>query len=104
MAVYVDAVRFRYQRMIMCHMWADSLPELHNIAARLGLKRAWFQCPPKASWAHYDVSLTLRRRAVELGAIETDRYGALEFCARQNGDMALLARIAARRDKAANPS
>ena len=59
--------------MIMCHMLADTLDELHAFAALLGLKPEWFQ--GDASTPHYDLSLTNRRRALALGAIELDRRG-----------------------------
>ncbi len=53
------------------HMVSDaSEDELHAFAARLGLKRAWFQCRPKASSAHYDLVPTKRALAVRLGAVE----------------------------------
>lgn len=84
MTVYVDDVRHRFGRMIMCHLWADSLDELHAFASRLGLKRAWFQQPPKASWCHYDISLGKKRQALELGAVLTDRYGPIEHVAKLN--------------------
>lgn len=95
MAVYVDQPLFRFRGMVMCHMWADSLDELHAMADRLGLKRAWFQGPPKARWAHYDVSTAVRARAIAFGAVETDRYGALEHLARLAGDRRKLEQIAA---------
>lgn len=62
------------------HLVADSRDELHAFAARLGLKRTWFQDPvvngkPKArpgsraaeNW-HYDVVETKRKLALSLGA------------------------------------
>jgi hypothetical protein len=94
-SVYVDNARNRFGRMIMCHMWADNEEELHAFAARLGLKRAWFQQPAKASWKHYDVSLGTRAKAITLGAIETDKYGPSEFVAKQRGNTQMLDRIAA---------
>jgi hypothetical protein len=77
MTVYVDDVRHRFGRMVMCHLWADTVEELHAFAARLGLKRRWFQCPPKASWEHYDISLSVKSKALKLGAILTDNMGLL---------------------------
>jgi len=94
MAVYVDNARLPYRGMLMCHMWADTEAELHAMAQRIGIKREWFQRPPKASWKHYDLCLTKRAKAVALGAISTDRYGPSEFVARQKGDQAMLDRIA----------
>lgn len=67
MAVYVDNYRAKFRRMIMCHMIADTLPELHEMAQKIGMKSSWFQ--PK-SFPHYDVCLSRRKAAVELGAIE----------------------------------
>ena len=52
-------------------MYADSLEELHAFAAKLGLKRAWFQDDPRLP--HYDLSPGRRRAAVALGAFEVDR-------------------------------
>lgn len=66
MTVYVDDYRGKFGRMVMCHMMADSIQELHEFAARLGLKRSWFQ---DGSAPHYDVSLTKRAEALELGAV-----------------------------------
>lgn len=90
MAVYVDDVRHRFGRMIMCHLWADSLEELHEFAGRLGLKREWFQEPPKASWHHYDISLGKKAQALKMGAVLTDRYGPVEHVARQRIGKGLL--------------
>jgi hypothetical protein len=81
-SLYVDDVRHKFGRMIMCHMWADTVEELHAAAERLGLRRSWFQQPPKASWEHYDISLTVKARAMELGAILTDRFGPVEHTSR----------------------
>jgi hypothetical protein len=53
MPVYVDEAKNPYGRMLMSHMLADTLPELHAMADIVGLKRAWFQ--GNASTAHYDL-------------------------------------------------
>jgi hypothetical protein len=68
MTVYVDDMRANFGRMIMCHMMADSLEELHDMAEKIGMKRKWFQNHPK--YPHYDVSLTRRKLAIEYGAQE----------------------------------
>lgn len=84
MTVYVDNVRYPYGRMVMCHMFADTLDELHAMADAIGINRKWFQQPPKASWEHYDISLGKKAQAIAAGAVLTDKYGASEFVARQD--------------------
>lgn len=56
-----------------CHLMADTLDELHAMADKLGLRRAWYQGPGKASHPHYDLTPNKRRQAVVLGAVEVDR-------------------------------
>jgi len=51
-----------------CHMTADTLDELHAFAARIGLKRAWFQRHALAP--HYDLTPRRREAAVAAGAVE----------------------------------
>jgi hypothetical protein len=70
MAVYIDRAFIPFKRMVMCHMIADTLDELHAMAELIGMKRAWFQ--PK-SFPHYDVCKMRRSIAIENGAIEVDR-------------------------------
>lgn len=53
-----------------CHLIADTLDELHELATRVGMKRAWFQSGVNP---HYDLTAKRRARAVELGAVELDR-------------------------------
>ena len=66
----------------MCHMTADSLCELHDMARRLAMKRDWFQAPPKASFPHYDIPERRREMAIIYGAIEVDNRTCLYFAAR----------------------
>jgi hypothetical protein len=53
------------------HLLADGDDELHAFAARLGLRRAWFQCRgDRRHHAHYDLPERSRRDALALGAVE----------------------------------
>lgn len=67
MTVYVDNEQIQWRGKLWCHLVADSLEELHAFATRLGLRRSWFQA--QASLPHYDVTTSVRERAIELGAL-----------------------------------
>lgn len=82
MTVYVDPSAHPYRGQLYCHVWADTLAELHEAAQAAGLKREWFQCPPRASWEHYDCAPRIRALLVKNGAVETDKFGPVEHCAR----------------------
>jgi hypothetical protein len=68
--VYVDDMRRAATvgriRARWSHLIADDRDELHDFAARLGLRRSWFQDHP-TRW-HYDVTDSVRTRAIALGA------------------------------------
>lgn len=71
MSVYVDCLRdWGWRLGPSCHLIADTLGELHAFAAKLGLKRAWFQ--NKRSGPHYDLTVSKRQAAVALGALELE--------------------------------
>ncbi len=93
MSVYVDDVKHKFGRMLMCHMWADTEEELHHMADKIGINRKWYQTPPKASWNHYDISISKKKEAIKLGAILTDKYGPVEFLAKQRNDFKKLKQI-----------
>lgn len=63
-----------------CHLTAanlspESIDALHSLAARIGLRRAWFQ---PQSWPHYDLTPPKRAAAVAAGAVEeTPKEGAM---------------------------
>jgi hypothetical protein len=90
MTVYVDDMyrhpMGRFRSMKMSHMIADSEDELHAMADRLGLKRAWFQGD------HYDVSLGVRKRAIALGAIPVTlrQLGFMVMHRRRHGSLPRL--------------
>jgi hypothetical protein len=78
MAVYVDSEDIRWKGRVWCHLVADSLDELHSFAARLGLQRQWFQS--HSFYPHYDVTLSVKTRAMQLGAIHADRKTIIGCC------------------------
>jgi hypothetical protein len=90
MSVYVDDVRLPFGRMIMCHMWADTVEELLEMADRIGVARKWIQGHPTLSfgkhrhalWVHFDISVGMKLKAIKAGAVMTDRYGPVEHVAR----------------------
>jgi hypothetical protein len=80
--IYVDPLRdngwkLRGHRTLNCHLFADSPEELHEFAARLGMKRAWFQDDRRLP--HYDLTPARRQEAVRLGAMEMTRRETGEF-------------------------
>jgi hypothetical protein len=80
MAVYVDTMRAKFKRMVMCHMIADSLEELHAMAEKIGMKREWFQ---DTRWPHYDVSLSRKKLAIQYGAKEINRRELMDWMKRK---------------------
>ena len=73
MTVYVDElVRYPGAKPPFdkgsCHLSADTLDELHDFAAKIGMKRAWFQ--DHKLLPHYDLTPARRIVAVRLGATQ----------------------------------
>lgn len=76
--IYVDDMRRPARVGRITGRWShlltdqDDQTELHEFAARLGLRRSWFQHErkyPHAPWRwHYDVTDAVRDRALALGA------------------------------------
>lgn len=91
MTVYVDDVEHGFGRMKMCHLWADTLPELLAMVDRIGVAQKWIQGHPtlsfgkhrNASWVHFDIAKGKKALAIAAGAVLTDRFGPLEHEARQ---------------------
>lgn len=81
MTVYVDSERNLYRHMLMSHMVADTLDELHDMAQRIGLQRRWFQTSNNGT-PHYDVCQSKRALAIKLGAKEIDRRQMVQFVRR----------------------
>lgn len=74
MPVYVDKLRdWGWRLGPSCHLISDAPPgdnaELHAFAARLGLRRSWFQTDHDP---HYDLTASKRDLAVRLGAVELE--------------------------------
>lgn len=88
MTVYVDPLQSsgpwpnspRCFRDGFCHMWVDSLDELHAMARRLQMRRAWFQGDTRLP--HYDLTANKRRLAIEAGAVE---YSLKAYLTRRRG-------------------
>jgi hypothetical protein len=57
-----------YRGMIMCHLIADTLDELHAMADRVGVAREHFQ--NRRAGPHYDISKSRRLLAIDAGAVE----------------------------------
>lgn len=81
MSVYVDPLayhgwRYRNMTIMSCHLFADTVAELHAFAGRIGLKRAWFQ---GNKVPHYDLTASKRALALLDGASNVDRNQAVDI-------------------------
>lgn len=86
MTVYVDDMFMSKQLpgmrpAVWSHMTADTQAELHKFARSIGLRRSWFQGGPerKGRW-HYDVTKTVRAKAVKAGAVEVTIAELVAIC------------------------
>ncbi|HEX7444590.1 MAG TPA: DUF4031 domain-containing protein [Acidimicrobiales bacterium] len=75
MTVYLDDWRQRARLGPVDDRWshliADTDQELHDFAARMGMRRAWFQDKTgRPHHGHYDVPERARAEAVACGAVE----------------------------------
>lgn len=84
MSVYVDNMEAGFGRMVMCHMWADTLDELFGMVDAIGVQRKWLQRPlaaatgddprypedarltrgMEASWVHFDIAKSKKAAAI----------------------------------------
>ncbi len=72
MTVYVDDAVTLWRGQRWAHLMADTLVELHAMAASIGLPRRAFQ--DRHSGAHYDVTAALREEAIGRGAVPISRH------------------------------
>jgi len=75
--VYVGTREYRYGRMIMSHMAADTLDELHDMAKNIGVNGTHFQ--DKKGKPHYDICKQNKMKAIQLGAQEVDDRKLIEL-------------------------
>ncbi len=87
MAVYVDDELIPWRGKLWCHLVADSLAELHAFARSLGLREAWFQS--KSVYPHYDVTVSVRDRALTMGASMGDRQTIISCAKLLNHELRL---------------
>lgn len=67
--VIVDAAIYKFGRMLMCHMVADTHEELLQMATALGVDHKWIQNPGTPR-EHFDICKSKRKKAIALGAVE----------------------------------
>jgi hypothetical protein len=79
--------------MVMCHMLADTLDELHAMADRIGASRGWFQVS-NSGVPHYDIPWgngigtgpARREWAIAAGAVVIDRRQTVVLMRRLRGE------------------
>lgn len=69
MTVYVDDMNYKYGRMIMCHLLADSEDELAAFVKTLGIDLKYWQYKGTRR-SHFDICLAKKKKAISLGAVE----------------------------------
>jgi len=65
-----DPAGGRWRWKNYCHLFGDDLRELHALARDIGLKREYFQ--DLKDFPHYDLTKTMRLRALRAGAVPTN--------------------------------
>jgi predicted alpha/beta superfamily hydrolase len=79
--VYVGKNEYRYGRMILHHMAADTLEELHSMAEHIGVRKHFQNKPGKP---HYDICKSNKAKAIAAGAIEVEDREIIKLFRRYN--------------------
>lgn len=80
MAVYVGTMEWPFGRMIMFHLVADNVDELHEIVDKIGVNRKWFQNKKEDGLPHYDICKAKKVLAIKHGAIEMNDRDIIDKC------------------------
>lgn len=80
--VYIDSMNAPYRRMIMNHMMADTTEELLAMADTIGVARKWIQ-EAGTPREHFDVCLSMKKKALALGATEVGWREIANLCNRK---------------------
>jgi hypothetical protein len=86
--VYVDNMRARFGRMIMCHMIADTTDELLSMCDKIDVARKWIQNADTPR-EHFDIALSKRALAIKLGAISItlEQCGCMVYRRKRTGNL-----------------
>lgn len=76
--VYVGDIEYSDRGMIMSHMAATDLEELHLMADRIGLSRKHFQ--DDKYHPHYAVCKSMKKLALKYGAEEMNDRDLMKVC------------------------
>lgn len=76
MAVYIGTKEYKYGKMIMWHMVANTLEELHEMASSCGIVKRHFQDGKRP---HYDVCKESKQFAISKGAILVNDRNIIEL-------------------------
>lgn len=90
MAVYVDDMKARFGRMIMCHMIADTTEELLTMARKIGVQIKWLQKSGTAQ-EHFDICMSMRDKAIANGAISISWRQTAAMCKHREAHGSLCA-------------
>lgn len=79
MSCFVDNPKISYRRMKMCHLFADTLAELFEMADKIQIDRKHFQIS-NSGIPHFDICLSKRKLTVSLGALELSSKECVRRC------------------------
>lgn len=81
--LYVDPATYRQpnDHRLWCHLASNvSLDELHDFAAKLGLRRSQFR--PHPAMPHYDLAINVRSQAIQRRAIAVSGNDLARKCSK----------------------
>lgn len=83
MSIFLDTASYQFKGELWCHMMTDgTTDELLNFAKQLGLRPNWIQ-KKNTPYEHFDLSPSIREKAVTIGAIEISSKEMVKHCIRK---------------------
>ncbi len=68
-----------YPKNNYCHLVADTIPNFHEFASKVGIKKCWFHNKRGKNKPHYDVKEKMMITCIEAGAIQVDGKVIVDF-------------------------